>query len=69
MLDREREEVIKFMMCCNVTKINGAIYNQSIDFHQKFGNETNGILETNVKPSSLFSVQFRKQVKIRVLDR
>ena len=69
MFDREREEVIKFMIYCNVTKSKGPTNSQSVLHLQRLGNETKTISTTNAGPSHFYSVQFRKQVRIHVLDR
>ena len=69
MFDREREEVIKFMIYCNVTKSNGPMNSRSVQHLQRLGNKTEIISTTNAGPSHSYSVQFRKQVRIHVLDR
>ena len=69
MFDREREEVIRFMIYCNVTKSNGPMNSRLVQQLQRLGNKTETISGTNAGPSYSYSVQFRKQVKIHVLDR
>ena len=69
MFDREREEVIKFMIYCNVTKSNGPMHSPSVQQLQRLGNKTTTISGKNADPSHSYSVQFRKQVRIHVLDR
>lgn len=69
MFDREREEVIKFMIYCNVTKSTGPLNSRSVLHLQRRDNETQTISTTNAGTSHSYSVQFRKQVRIHVLDR
>ena len=69
MFDREREKVIKFMIYCNVTTSNGTMDSRSVQHLQRLGNKTKIMSSTNAGPSHSYSVQFRKQVRIHVLDR
>ena len=72
MFDREREEIIKFMIYCNVTKTFDAFHpksNEEVMRSQTIDDSKNLTSDTNVGASSPISVQFRKKVKVHVLDR
>ena len=72
MFDREREEIIKFMIYCNITKKFDAFHpksNEEVLQSQAIDDKRNLTTDTNVGSSLSISVQFRKQVKIHVLDR
>ena len=71
MFDREREGIVKFMICCNITKSTKESHLKSKIMIQR-SHETDERKNTSTVmnvPASSFSVQFRKQVRIKVLDR
>ena len=72
MFDREREEIIKFMIYCNITRRFDAFHpksNEEVLRSQTIDDRKNLTTDTNVGAFSSISVQFRKKVKIHVLDR